>query len=68
MFGANLLKQGAKFFATELTRKITFRNNLSLPSVGALAESLKVCSGVQPVVITKPNPFILELIVNKIQV
>jgi len=66
MYACLLFQLGVKyFFCTEKTKKITFSNRLFLPSVGALAKAISYASGINPVCITKPNPYILEILHKK---
>ena len=59
-----VVEAGAQFIATNRDATYPDAGGRTLPGSGALVAALATCTGVEPVVIGKPEPFTLELILR----
>lgn len=55
---------GARFFATNRDRTYPLEQGRLQPGAGAIVASIEACSGVEPVVIGKPEPYLVEWILE----
>src|SRR2546423_12280512 len=59
------IQRGAVFIATNRDATYPDSGGRTLPGSGALVAALETCSGVIPLVIGKPEPYTLELILRR---
>ncbi len=57
----HLIQQGAIFYATNLDTVIASENGFQ-PGGGVMVKAVQTCTGVEPIVIGKPNPLMIDLI------
>jgi 4-nitrophenyl phosphatase len=55
------LKKGAKFVATNRDSTFPLEGGLTVPGAGSIVAAVATCSGQDPFVVGKPNPFLVEL-------
>ena len=60
-----VVEAGARFIATNRDATYPDAGGRTLPGSGALVAALATCTGVEPVVIGKPEPFTMELILRR---
>jgi 4-nitrophenyl phosphatase len=60
-----VVEGGAQFIATNRDATYPDAGGRTLPGSGALVAALATCTGVEPVVIGKPEPFTLQLILER---
>ncbi len=58
------IRRGARFIATNTDATYPLEDNLLIPGAGAIVSSIQTCSGQEPFVVGKPNPFLLELVMR----
>ena len=59
-----IVESGAVFIATNRDATYPDAGGKTLPGSGALVAALATCTGIEPIVIGKPEPFTLELILQ----
>ena len=59
------IRDGAKFIATNADPNLPYEDGRVLPGAGTIIESLRISSGVDPVVVGKPNPYPILLAVKE---
>jgi len=57
--------EGAVFVATNTDSTYPVENGGLIPGAGSLVSAIQTCSGVEPHVIGKPNPYLIELILKE---
>ncbi len=60
-----VVESGAQFIATNRDATYPDAGGRTLPGSGALVAALATCTGVEPLVIGKPEPFTMELILRR---
>jgi 4-nitrophenyl phosphatase len=55
---------GAKFIATNPDPTYPLEDGRLEPGAGSIVAAIQTCAGVQPVVVGKPNPYLIELIMQ----
>lgn len=60
----NQVLRGARFLATNTDATYPLERTRLAPGSGAIISSLRTCTGVDPVVLGKPNPFLIEMILR----
>ena len=60
-FASLAIQRGAKFFASNPDHHMQTKNGL-IPGGGSVVESVKIASGVDPIVTGKPNTFACDII------
>jgi 4-nitrophenyl phosphatase len=56
--------KGARFVATNTDATYPMEGGRVVPGAGAMVAAVQTCAGVDPVVIGKPNPFLVEMTLN----
>jgi HAD superfamily hydrolase (TIGR01457 family) len=56
---------GAAFIATNTDATYPIENGKAEPGAGAIIASIKACSGTEPFVVGKPNPFLIDLVIKE---
>ena len=56
---------GARFVATNPDAKIPLADGRDAPGAGALVAAVRTCTGVEPTVVGKPKPFLIETILRE---
>lgn len=59
------IRRGARFIATNTDATYPLEDNLLIPGAGAIVSSIQTCSGVEPYIVGKPNPFLVELVMRE---
>lgn len=59
------LASGAQFIATNRDSTFPVEGNRFIPGSGAMVAALETCSGIKPVVVGKPNPFLIEKLMKE---
>ena len=62
--GMQQVLQGARFIATNADATYPLEQDRLVPGAGAIIASLRTCTGVEPYVVGKPNPYITELVLK----
>ncbi len=62
--GMQQVLQGARFIATNADATYPLEQNRLVPGAGAIVASLRTCTGIEPYVVGKPNPYITELVLK----
>lgn len=57
--------QGARFLATNRDATYPLEGGRLIPGAGAIVAAIATCSGEEPVVIGKPNPFLVEFVIRE---
>ena len=60
------IRNGAVFIATNMDTTIPIEGGEQWPGAGSIAAAVRACSGVEPVAIGKPNPYIGEMALLKL--
>jgi len=58
------VRRGARFIATNTDATYPLEDDHLIPGAGAIVASLQTCTGNEPFVIGKPNPFLVELVMR----
>lgn len=57
--------RGARFLATNTDATYPMEEGRLIPGAGAIVAAIATCSGASPMVIGKPNPFLVELVMRE---
>ena len=58
------IRRGGRFIATNTDATYPLEDDVLIPGAGAIVSSIQTCSGEEPFVVGKPNPFLLELVMR----
>ncbi len=58
------IRAGATFYATNTDASYPLEGGLEIPGAGSLVAAVRTCSGVEPIVVGKPEPFLVEMILR----
>lgn len=61
----NHIHGGVRFVATNTDATYPLEEGRLIPGAGAIVSAIQTCSGQEPFVVGKPNPFMIELILNE---
>jgi len=64
--GLEVLREGADFLATNRDPTLPIEGGRVLPGSGSILASLETASGIEPVVVGKPNSFIVGMLLDEI--
>lgn len=59
------IRRGARFVATNADTTYPVENGGLVPGAGSIVAAIRACSGVEPVLVGKPNPLMLEMVVSE---
>lgn len=57
--------RGVRFIATNTDATFPVEEDVVVPGAGAIVASLTTCTGVEPYVVGKPNPYMIELVMKE---
>lgn len=58
------IRKGTRFVATNRDSSFPLEGGVLTPGAGSLVAAVQTCSGVEPFVVGKPNPFLVRCILN----
>ena len=58
------IRNGAEFVATNTDPTFPLEGSKLAPGAGSIVAGIKTCSGAEPIVIGKPNPYLIQLILE----
>lgn len=61
----NQIRCGAKFVATNPDATFPLEGGRFTPGAGSIVAAIQTCSGVEPFVVGKPNPYLIQLILGE---
>lgn len=64
-YGLQQIIGGAKFVATNRDATFPLEGGRISPGAGTMVAAMQACSGVEPFVVGKPNPYLVELILKQ---
>lgn len=56
---------GSRFVATNTDASYPLEGGRLIPGAGAVVASVRTCTGIEPVVVGKPNPFLVQLVLEE---
>lgn len=59
------IRGGARFIATNTDATYPMEGGRLIPGAGAIVSAIQTCSGQEPYVVGKPNPYMIELILKE---
>jgi 4-nitrophenyl phosphatase len=62
--GMQEIRLGGRFIATNTDATYPLEEDRLVPGAGAIVASLQTCSGIEPYVVGKPNPYMVELVLR----
>jgi len=63
--GCDYIRSGVKFIATHPDLNCPLEDNRCMPDAGSMIKLFEASTGVSPTVIGKPNPYVIDAIINK---